>query len=66
MSTLKFSVGALDRQILAQRLAWCELARWYVLNCERDCRSHNLEGYRAAIYNARWWRTHCYVTLGGR
>jgi len=56
----------LDREILAQRLAACALSRWYVLACEPDCRAHNRAAYRQRIFNARWWRTHCHVTLGGK
>jgi hypothetical protein len=62
----QFNVKAMDRTILAQRLAWCALARWYVLNCDPDCRAHNRAAYRQVIFNARWWRTNCRITLGGR
>lgn len=61
-----FNVKAMDRQILAQRLAWCALARQYVLDCEPDCRAHNREAYRQTIYNARWWRTNARITFPGR
>ena len=56
----------LDREILAQRLNACAQARWYVLNCDADCRAHNRAAYRQRIFNARWWRTTCYCVLGGR
>ena len=66
MARLTFDVRAMDRTILAQRIAGAAQSRWYVLNCDADCREHNRAAYRQRIFAVRWWRSNIGVYLGGR
>jgi hypothetical protein len=61
----RFDVRAVDRWILACRLAGAASARWYVLNCEPDCKAHNRLAYRQRLASARDWRIAGRVRLGG-